>query len=76
MPEDGRQRHIRPVRRRREVQRREVGTRQAFAAHAARHLKATAPDRFARAVASRLAGRADDVYVALVALADEAAATR
>lgn len=52
--------------------RREIGSRASFAAHAARHLKATAPDRFAKAIASRAAGRADDVYAALVALADEA----
>lgn len=51
---------------------REKGTRQAFAAHAARHLQATAPDRFAKAIASWEAGRADDVYAALIAFADEA----
>lgn len=56
--------------------RREGAGRKGYAADAARHLKATAPDRFARAIASRLAGRADDVYAALVALADEAAANR
>lgn len=52
--------------------RREKGSRQSWAAHAARHLLATAPDRFVKAVASWKGGRADDVYTALVSLAEEA----
>lgn len=54
--------------------RREGGARAGFAAHAARHLASTAPDRFAKAVAHRRAGRGEAVYAALVALADEAVA--
>lgn len=51
---------------------REIGPRASYAAHAARYLQATAPERFAKAIASRQAGRADDVYAALVALAQQA----
>jgi hypothetical protein len=39
------------------------------AAHAARYLRRTAPDRFTKAIASWKAGRAQDVLAALVAMA-------
>lgn len=51
-----------------------AGPRQDYAAHAARHLSKTTPDRFAKAIASWKTGRGNDVYTALVALADAAAA--
>lgn len=56
--------------------RREVGARVGYAAHAARHLQSTAPDRFAKAIHHRRAGRADEVYATLIALADAAASSR
>lgn len=50
-----------------------VGPRRTYAAHAARYLLRMSPDRFRKAVESWKNGRADDVYTALITMAEEAA---
>lgn len=52
--------------------RRDAGPRQGWAAHAARHLRTTDPQRFEKAVAAWKAGH-PATYATLMALAEEAA---
>lgn len=52
----------------------EKGARIDYAAHAARHLRRTAPERFAKAVVAwKARGQGDAVYATLVAMAEQAA---